>query len=105
MKQHITEQQWNEITSQQHVTFLKGIGQAASEHIVGIGMILPLPSIGEMMQFLDSQDNEELAFRLHLLIHEGTTETGNRWSFDTNALLATLWESCKKVLTRQGIKP
>ncbi len=104
MKQYITEQQWDEITSQQHVTFLKAIGKTIGEHVTGVGFILPLPSFGEMIQFLDAQDNDELAFRLHLLTHEGTMETSNRWSFDTGALIATLWEGCKTVLIRQESK-
>jgi hypothetical protein len=59
MKQYITEQQWREITDQQHVTFLKAIGKQTDEHITGIGFILPLPSIGEMIQFLDEHITDE----------------------------------------------
>lgn len=62
------------------------------------GTILPLLTVGQMVSFLDEHDNDALAFRLHLLIHEGTTATRNRWSFDTGALLSSLWEGVKTVL-------
>lgn len=62
------------------------------------GTIIPLLTVGEMIELLSKQDNDDLAFRLYLLTHGSP---GNAWSFDTDALPTTLWEGLKTVLQRQ----
>jgi hypothetical protein len=61
------------------------------------GTILPLLTIGQMIALLDDNDNDNLAFRLHLLLHV-PNRPREKWSFDTGALAHTLWEGCKEVL-------
>ena len=65
------------------------------------GTVLPILDITQMVQFLNERDNDDLAFRLHLLIHEGKRETGNKWSFDADALCTSLWEGVKTILQRE----
>ncbi len=106
MKQYITEQQWREITDQQHVAFLKVLGRQSDEHITGIGFMLPLPSIGEMIQFLDvcmddgwwrvQRDGEKTEWGI--VSKYGPNFEG--WTFPE--LIDTLWNAVKMMLEEEN---
>jgi hypothetical protein len=59
-------------------------------------------TIGQLIWFLHEHDDDELAFGLYCLIHEGTRASGNKWTFNAEELLPALWESVKRVLSRGG---
>lgn len=65
------------------------------------GTILPLLTVGQMIEFLDEHDKDDLACRLQLLLHTDMTKAENRWSFDTGSLLYDLWEGVKTVLEQE----
>jgi hypothetical protein len=67
------------------------------------GTIIPLLSIGELIEFLDKHNNDDLAYRMRLITHAGGTRF-NQWSFETEELLPTLWKGVKAILERGEVK-
>ena len=103
MKQHLTFEQWNEITDQEHAIFLKVIGELKDDRISSVGLVLPFPTIGQLIQFID----------VHMLFVRGWWHlecAGDKegWrvqaknvefsEYGKDELIDVLWEAVKDIL-------
>lgn len=107
MRQYITIEQWDEITNRQHADFLRTIGKLGPQEdfIIGVGLSLPTPSIGELIAYLDVTKPEH---------HESYTEMYGPYdggflckdigiwrvssTYEAKELIDALWMCVKAVL-------
>ena len=102
MKQHITKEQWNELTEKQAETFTEwetNLGYFSKERYIALNKInedLNNPSIGEMIEFL-GDDFKEIRYvsgswKVFFYIKGELIELLGK------NLCDSLWEACKEKL-------
>lgn len=64
------------------------------------GTVLPIMDIQQMLQFLDANDNEDLAFRLYRLIDEPSVNISHKWTLNSALFCQSLWEGVKSLLEK-----
>lgn len=104
MKQYLMPTQWDEITSEQRCDFLRVIGELKDDHVAGVGLVLPLPTIGHLIQFLD----EYITTGWWHIEREGSKQGWRVQSknvdfseCDKYELIDALWEAVKQSLSEE----
>jgi len=97
MKQHITKEQWDEIGEENQSAYLKTINESAGEKIKGVGPIYPLPTIGQMIEFLgeDLVSMEKMSTAWWL---QGWKMVKKDVNIHSGELCDALWEAVKEKL-------
>ena len=101
MKQHITQEQWDELIKEQQTKFMKILFDVElPEYSYG----LPTVSIGQMIEFLGEginidDDGGEWFVQTQCEFMNG--ENVNTVNFLEKELCDSLWEACKNLLTNE----
>ena len=96
MKQHITDDQWNELSDKSKIVIAKKFnkGPEDPEHYTNPGVCIRL-TIGQMIEFLMDQDGNHDNYGNYTHMQIETRELALGWTDD---LCDDLWEAVKETL-------